>query len=328
MASLGEASPQAETAATAADVLEVVSLPSHEQQGQLDDQPSLSLVPTGQPHEMEPHHTAEDAVTTLGQRLWSTAVGLEHHTVGSWLYPVLRAAGRDVNRGKTRLQQAHIVTSGLGYVATQAAGKVKAPSLAISYSAMGTLAETGNPLAAAGAAAVINLAWSNVATHTTNHAVNNFQQATLETGRQFPKTIKFVSGLLHGLEPVGEAERAHARQAPTHHQLGKRALTLLKRGATANIQLTPYIVTAGLTGQSPEERGRLCRVLSFDAAVVTGLTYGAIATAIELVAQDQPKVAEQIQHDVKSPLLWWSIGALTVTTAKLREHRRQKRAPQ
>jgi hypothetical protein len=225
---------------------------------------------------------------------------------------VLSAARDDV---KTSESKTKAIVSGLGVLATQIAGTLKAPSILTFSAAMEGLELTGSPIFAGLGAAACYGALSLIGLQAISKGVDRFSGSFQTAGDNFPRLTKGFSKKLPGFETPADGERKPGFRALAR-RLGSLAYTHLKRGVVANINGSAYMFVAGAQGQSSIERRKLNTKVSFDGAAVAGLVTGAIAEVAVRASNHHPEIfAQQAQHDIHKPLyLYGSIGILATAS--------------
>lgn len=218
------------------------------------------------------------------------------------------AAASDLETTDERKQA---LVAGAGFMAVKAVGAAQLPSTLTPIVAMGVLEKTGSaPLVGLSTAAVYG-AWTLVGTRALNFGMDRFP-ATLQCMNQsFPQTVRHMSGALN-IDEQAPVNAVHEKRQLSASQLGRFALRNVQRSITSYVAGGARLMAAGIEGRSPAERRRMANVITADGAVLAGIVATGVAQTIVTIGEKHPALAHQIQHNMKSPLVWYGLAGVVM----------------
>lgn len=199
--------------------------------------------------------------------------------LGSWqtfktdIGPALRA---DITEKDGR-QKVEAMAGALGVAAVSAVGALRLPTVQALVISTSIYSETGAPPLAGLATGLAYGAWCYTDARVWDSGTRHLQNTAEVTGQRLP--LERLSAFLPGINP-------DSQQSP-----GIR----LARGVSIQGQgIVSYVMAANLQGQTKMERRKLCRNLGIDGALFMGGVATAMTSAVHLVGQQHPQVAEDI----------------------------------
>ncbi len=166
--------------------------------------------------------------------------------------------------------------------------------------------------------------WALISSGILNNGVNRYPRTIKEARENFPSFVEHFSNALPGLESKKDAD---PRRLALARNIGKQALTHARRGITAfGVGIAPFILTAGMKGQSKSERRWLCAKVGIDSGIMVGLMSAGVAQTIIKIGDGHPELAQRIQDNAGSAKLWYGVAIGLMAGEWLNNKRKTRKA--
>ena len=225
-------------------------------------------------------------------------------TVWERLVEVAKTTSTDFHEST---QRARLVAAGLGTVALQTLDRARASVVLVPTVALNVFQHTQSPTEAAAAAGVAFGVWCAAVAGSTAASLHHFPRTVQKFESNFPGFVGVFEDALPGLErPDPEQPKPSAIR-----RVGNRALTGVKRGFMAlGVGTVPYVSTAAAKGWSSNEIRNLNLNTSLDGALAVSAVVEGTGTAILMVGEHNPELAQTIENVSSNPLLWLGVSAV------------------